>query len=175
MLLYYQYTVYIDERRTSPCFHAYVGAEREADARGMLREELKQIPAFLRISEADGAGPVVSALPLAADTTKNLQKLHTDSTRHNGFSTIYLHGGCKTDTPNHRHVPFCTRHVLFLLPDVPVLYSPCSSDVTFLYSFCSPDWRPVSEPSETEKPRNPIFRITWLFCSFRGYCNSISR
>jgi len=53
MLLYYRYTVYIDEGRTSPCFHAYVGAEREADARGMLREELKQIPAFLRISEAE--------------------------------------------------------------------------------------------------------------------------
>ena len=63
---------------------------------------------------------MASALLLAAHTTRNLQKLHTDSTRHSGFSTIYLHGGCKADAPNHRHVPVlyptCTLFVISMYP-----------------------------------------------------------
>lgn len=76
-----------------------------------------------------GLVPPASALPPAANTTRNLQKLHTDSTLHNGFSTIYLQGGCKADAREPHRIaavyPFCSPHV-------PVLYSPCSPDVTFL-------------------------------------------
>ena len=60
---------------------------------------------YVPLGSPMGLIPVASALPLAASTTKNLQKLHTDSTRHNSFLTIYLHGECKTDAPNHHHVP----------------------------------------------------------------------
>ncbi|WP_258193114.1 hypothetical protein [Nitrosomonas oligotropha] len=42
---------------------------------------------------------MASALPSSANTPENLQKLHTDSTRHNSFSTFYLHGGCIPAAP----------------------------------------------------------------------------
>lgn len=80
--------------------------------------------------EACWGCPVVSALPLSVDTTKNVQKLHTDSTRHNSFSRIYLHNGCKADACRPRHARRHRRHV-------PILFSACPRFVLVVFTKCN--------------------------------------
>jgi hypothetical protein len=107
----------------------------------------------------DGLALVASASSLAVNTTKNLQKPHTDSTRHNSFSTIYLHDGCKADACRPRHAPAAppfSHFVLGCLRFVHAVFTGCN----LLAIVLSISEKQRSHPILTEYGW-PLCQVTW--------------